>query len=216
MTVQFDEVVRTIVRQVGNNGQLYANTFYTQCKEASGVADSTVLAELEDWIEAVFGSINGKVDAGVSFGDCSVDVVEVTGVYDPDPALNTAKVTVVRPVGFITPGIANGATGEEYSGVDTITIIPATNVSKTRARKSLSGFTEAFVDQQLLINALLSDAIFFGVQWVLGPSGLPGIVSEWLAGTLSLRLDLFAAFTGTFTITNVPGTQVTRKIGRGA
>jgi hypothetical protein len=108
-----------------------------------------------------------------------------------------------------------GATGEEYSGVVTGTITPATNIARTRARKSLSGFVESVILQGLFDNSGFARLVNFGAYWVYGPTAA-GVANAWLPGTLSLRLGQFAGFTGSFTVTNVPGTQVTRKIGRGA
>jgi hypothetical protein len=215
MEVEPDEIVRIITRLIGPNETMYANTFYAQNRETVGIADAQVLADMDDWLDILFDQIEPSMDNQVIEQEAQVDVVEVQGVYNPDPEINTAHVAVVRPVGFINGFYVGGAVGEEYSGVMTGAITPATNVARTRARKSISGFTETNVIQGLFDNALFTRLINFGAFWVSGPTSA-GVANDWGAGTLSLRLGIFAGFTGSFTVTNVPGTMVTRKIGRGA
>lgn len=216
MEVEPDEVVRMITRIIGVNDTMYANTFYAQNRETVGISDDDVQQNFQDWANALFGALNGKIDSQNAWGSCQLDVVEVTGVYNSNPELNTAKVTVVRPIGFIAPTVTFGAAGEEYTGIATMSIIPQTNVARARARKSLSGFTEAYYTQGVVDNALLTSGVLFGLRWVQGPSGLAEVTFEWGAGTLSLRLGVFAGFTGTYTVNAIPGTMITRKIGRGA
>lgn len=216
MEVEPDEVVRLITRIIGVNNTMYANTFYAQNRETIGIADGDVQNDFQEWANRMFGFINGKIDSQNSWGECQLDVVEVDGDYNPLPNLNTAKVKVVRPVGFIAPTVVFGGAGEEYTGIATVTITPVTNVARTRSRKSLSGFTETYAIQGIWDNALIANALAFGAAWVQGPTGDPDVTNQWGAGTLSLRLGIFAGYTGGFTVAASPGTMVTRKIGRGS
>lgn len=210
-----DEVVRVITRLVGPNNTLYANTFYAQNREVTGIDDADAIDDMETWIETLFGEIEPSLDSSVIEQEAQVDLVEVVGVYNPDPEVNTAKVSVVRPMGFFNGFFTGGNAGEEMPGVVTATIIPQTNVARVRARKSFSGWAEGQITEGLFTNTTLSRLAACGARWVMGPTGA-GAPRDWGGGTLSLRLGIFAGFTGTFTVTNIPGTMVTRKIGRGA
>lgn len=215
MAVSAGETVRMILRMVGTGETLYANTYYVGLLGGPSVADTTVLTELEDWATLLLDNLEGVLDSEIDLSVCQVDVVEVTGVYNPDPDLNTAKVSTVRPLGFITPSFSPSASGEELDGVSTMSIVPGILTPGHRSRKSISGFVEGGVTQKIFNNGPLAAGATFAINWTVGPSQ-SGATSPWYSGTLSLKDGELHGFDGTFTIKNYGGHQVTRKIGRGS
>jgi hypothetical protein len=215
MAVSPGEAVRTILRTVGTGETLYANTYYCELLGGPSVSDTDVLTDMEDWATLLFASLQSALDSDLDLSVCQVDVVEVTGTYDPDPALNTAKVDVVRPLGFITPTFSPGASGEEIDGISTMSIVPGILSPGHRSRKSISGFTENQVSQKIFTNGALSAGATFAINWTIGPSQ-SGSPNPWFAGVLSLKDGEMHGYDGTFTIKNYGGNMVTRKIGRGS
>lgn len=210
MAVGPNDNIRVIIRTIGTGETLYANTYYTKLIGGASIPDSQCLQEMEDWASSFMTALNGAIDSEVDLGDCQVDLVEVTGVYDPDPELNTAKVVTVRPVGYISPSFNPGQTGEEYDAVSTGSVIFKCFTPGPKPRKSISGFTEGQFIQKILSNNALSALTTYALNVLAGPS------FSYFVGTMSLVSAIFEAFDGTFTIKNTGGTMVTRKIGRGS
>lgn len=202
--------IRMILRYVGTGETLYANTYYLKRVGGASVPDSEVLSDCEDWASLINSSFSSSWDSELSLSDCQVDLVEVEGVYNPDPELNTAKVTVVRPLGYISPSFAPASTGEEYDGIATGTIAFKCFTPGPKPRKSFSGFTEGQWVQKVLSNAALSALTTAAIRILAGPS------FSYFVGTMSLVSGIFEAFDGSFTVKNTGGTMVTRKIGRGS
>jgi hypothetical protein len=120
---------------------------------------------------------------------------------------------VLRSIGIMEPNIAG------LTGADTVALTTAgsgfarTNVPKTRGSKRFFGFWEARLLGGLWVNVVidaLAQAVF---EWLDGPGG--EIVSNLVAGVLSTTLQQFVAFSGSGAVTNIAGTQVTRKPLRG-
>lgn len=202
--------IRMILRTVGTGETLYANTYYLKRVGGPSVPDEDVLQDCEDWASLLLSACAPQIDSEVDLSDCQVDLVEVDGVYNPDPELNTAKVKVVRPLGYITPSFSPSGSGEEYDGVVTGSVVPKCFTIGPKPRKSISGFTENHWVQKILSNAALSGLATFAIRWMAGPS------FDYFVGTMSLVSAIFEAFDGSFTIKNTGGTMVTRKIGRGS
>lgn len=210
MAVGPDDNIRAIFRCVGTGDTLYANTFYLKRVGGASVPDSQVLDDVEDWFGFMYSALAGILDNEIDLSDCQVDLVEVEGIYNPDPDLNEAKVKVVRPLGYITPPFSPGNTNEEYDGIVTATITPKCFTPGPRPRKSISGLTEGVWVQKVISNAGLAALATFGLRWMTGPS------FDYFVGTMSLVSAIFEAFDGSFTVKNTGGTMVTRKIGRGS
>lgn len=210
MAVGPTDNIRVILRMVGTGETLYANTYYLKRVGGPSVPDSQVLDDCEDWATDMLQALQPVLDNEIDLGDCQVDLVVVDGVYNPDPEVNTAKVKVVRPLGYISPSFIPTGTGEEIDGISTGSVVPKCFTPGPRPRKSISGFTEAHVAQKILANTALSALTTFAIRWLAGPS------FDYFIGTMSLVSAIFEAFDGSFTIKNSGGTMVTRKIGRGA
>lgn len=210
MAVSPSDNIRMIIRTIGSGETLYANTYYAKIVGGPSIPDSQVLDDMEDWASNFLIAIQGQMDSELDLGDCQVDLVEVTGVYDPDPELNTAKVEVVRPLGYITPSFSPAVGGEEIDGISTASIIFKCFTPGPKPRKSISGFTEQSVIQKVFSNPAMMALTSYAINVLAGPS------LSYFVGTMSLVSAIFEAFDGTFTIKNTGGTMVTRKIGRGS
>lgn len=209
------DIVRITVTLLDTHGQIVQNTWFTQLVEDLGLPDADALTDMTAWMAYIYGFLDSFMDNEMQLADAVVDVVEKAGVYDPDPAINTAFVQTVRTVGNIFWTFTPAVSGEQYSSTVPAVMSMATGQPGTRGRKSISGFAESAVAQGLLMNSVVAGMASAAVGWLNGPTGTGGTYL-WFPGVLSLKNGVFAPFKTPAVITNIPGTLVSRKIGRGA
>lgn len=167
-------------------------------------SDPTILADMEAWMEAIYAPLRPVMDTGCTFADA--DVVEVT--FDEE-----GKVIVARVVGTIVPTISGLGTAEQLPLVDAGSAFARTGAPRVRGNKRFPGVSEVVQAEGLFNNVLLDALASAALAWLLGPT--PGPFSSWLAGVMATSLLAFREFNGQAAVTNVPGTQVTRKPLRG-
>lgn len=215
MSVPVGSTLRTAIRLITAAGVLIENDFFSTVGGLGVPSDSEVLSQHENWMEQIYTYLQGFMSATLAQGTHQVDVVELEGVYNPDPELNTSKVVTVANVGFITPGFNFTATGEAYSAIVTGAATANTAVPGVRGRKSFGGFSEAYLGANgVIVGTLLTALANATAEWLQGPPA--GGSSTYAAGVLSHSLGEFAPFNGTGAVTNNPGTAVRRRIGRGS
>ena len=89
-----------------------------------------------------------------------------------------------------------------------------TGIPRVQGRKRLPGIVESAQFDGLFANALLNALAQAALVYILGLTGWPEI--SYFPGVPSSKTASWQRFEGTGTVTNIPGTQVTRKPGRGA
>ena len=182
MAILFDETVRVVMRYVAAGGSGLENTYFCRCTSAIGVDESAALTVISDWMEDIHDRIQNVMDNNISLGLCNVDVVELQGTYDPDPNINTSKVVTVRNVGFITPGFAPGASGDQYATFVAAVGYADTAIPGVQGRKSWGGLAEGIVGEAVLNSTCLARLVEATAAWIASvPLGIlfsPGVLSH--------------------------------------
>ena len=191
-------VYKAVVTTNLNNLSTAQNSFVGQFNAAIAPTDGAILAIFEDWIELIWDSLRGQIDSGC---------VRTGGTVDE---INNATGEVIRHVGNISPVMDGQATGD--SNVHTVagSMFARTNVPGVRGSKRIAGLTETNTVDGLFNNAILAALTTAATRWIAGPG-----VLLWRGGVWSSKMSSFVPFANQGGTTNVPGTQTTRKIGRG-
>ena len=182
----------------GNVGNAY-NVFCCEFNAVGSPTDASVLSLMEDWMESIYNPIKGFMSEAYVANGARVSEIDETGA-------------VVRVIGTISPAISGTAVNDPNSGPTSMSGFARTNVPKVRGSKRFPGVTDTNVVGQLLTNAAVSALADAVAAWI----GMPGLPLFYRAGVISSKALGFAPFSGTGAVTNVPGTQVTRKPFRGA
>jgi len=125
---------------------------------------------------------------------------------------HTSTGQLIREVGGISPVISGTSSGDSSAGPTAMSAQANTNTPKARGGKRFPPPVDTVVVGQLLTNTALSLLASAASYW-LAP-GLGGI-NPWESGIFSTFAGGFVPFNGTGTVRNIPGTQTTRKPGRG-
>jgi len=173
------------------------NTFVFD--ESTGIAtDAAILSLSEDWMSAIWLSLRPFMDSGVQL---------ISGVVDE---LVPSTGDILRHVGTIGPTVNGTVAGDSLPHVDTGSCFARTNVPRVRGGKSFGGFVESTQTDGLFSNPLTAGLAAAVSQWLNGPASAfmrPGVWSSKMSG--------FVPFVDQGGTTNVPGTRVTRRPGRG-
>jgi len=177
------------------------NVFYAQDTNVTPDPDQDVLDRMETWIQNVYGSLRPLMDTGFVFASGRVLEVDNLGV-------------LVRIIGGINPDISGLVTAQTLTLPAAGSATARTATPRVQGRKRFGGLVEGSLLDGLYDNALLTALGTALIQWLIGPGF--GIVASWLSGVISSKLENFAPFDDNGLVTNIPGTQVTRKPGRGS
>lgn len=175
------------------------NVFYFR-NSVGSPTDTQIRTVATDYINDIFDTLRNSMDAGCTFSSCQIDEV------------NLANETI-RSLGSITPTVSGTASGDQLSLFTAGSMFARTDRAKTRGSKRLPGISEGrHVDglfDNTLITALVNAALAYFSE--------RGSVLTWIfqPGVISLIDNTWHALSGSAVVTNVPGSQVTRKVGRG-
>lgn len=208
------DVLRTTFRLITTHNVLIENTFFSQITGIVEPTDAEILSSHEDWMEQIYAYLAPWMDNSLGQGSHQVDVVELAGVYNPNPVLNTSKVVTVRNVGYINPAFNPTQAGEQYNAIATGVATAKTATPGVRGRKGFGGFTEGGLAEGVFNGSNLTALANAAVEWIQGPPAID--LSIFASGVLSHSLGEFAPFTGSGSVTNNPGTAIRRRIGRGS
>jgi len=182
------------------------NTFTFRDTFAATRPDAVLLADALNWMEAFYAPISPYLDSQMVFMGGQVDEV----------AFVAGKLEIIRNVGTISPAISGTQNAQGTALTTALSLLAKTATPKVRGGKRLGAFTENHMVDALWTNTLLTQGVTATAVWIGGPSSVPGGSTAFEAGVMSTALQGFAKFTGQGSVTNVPGTQVTRKPLRGA
>lgn len=188
----------SVTLNAGGRGKA-VNVFYARNVAATQPSDAVVIATLTGWVGSIFSALRPWISNTYTHMETLVQAIDNNG-------------TVIRNVGTGTAAVAGTAVGDPSAGTTAMSMMARTNVPKVRGSKRIAGLIDSGVVGQLLTNAALAALASAVSQWVLGP----GAGSQFFPGVHSTTLPGFVNFSGVGVVTNVPGTQVTRKPGRGA
>lgn len=175
------------------------NTFFMEYN--AGASNSAILSECTDWMEDVYGPLRPHMDSGCVFGSGEVAHVAPDG-------------STLSILGSITPNISGTAAGDSLPLVDAASAFARTDVPRVRGSKRFPGISENAAGEGLFFNSIMAALASAVLGWV----SQRGSILTWLwnPGVISSKTGTFERFSGTAVITNIPGTQVTRKPLRGA
>lgn len=183
----------------GNVGKAY-NVFYMEWNTIGSPPDSLVLSTALQWVNRVYSALRPVMSQSYVHAGTRVDEVDDLGV-------------VVRHIGTISPTVNGTAVADANSGPTAMSGLARTAIPKVRGSKRFPGVTEVGVSGQLLTNVAASALAQAVADWLaVDNTG----TSFWRPGVMSSLMSSFVPFSNSGMVTNVPGTQVTRKPFRGA
>lgn len=182
------------------------NTF--TFRDTSGITrpDATQVSVATAWINAIYAPLRAYMDTEYTLLSAVLDEVD----FGP-----LGTVIVVRSLGALGVTVNGQQAGESTALTTAGSARADTAAPKVAGSKRFGGFTEVHLQNALWLNNILSALTAATAAWIAGPTGATG-TSLYLAGVMSLAGQVFRQFVGTGSVTNVPGTQVTRKPLRGA
>lgn len=190
----------TLVFNANNHG-VAMNSFVWKYSGLVPLTDNDAVGYTEDWLVDIFAPLRPLMDSGYAL---------MSGVLDEiDPATGL----IVRHVGGLSPSVSGSNNADMLPAPDAGSALARTNIPRVRGMKRFGGFVEGQQTDGLFINSLVSALATATANWLLGPNnGTTGFNS----GVWSSKAADFVPFANTGMVTNVPGTQVSRKPGRGA
>lgn len=195
--------VYKIALSFSNNARGLAMNSFTWAYDfgSSVLDDSVVLSTSTTWINLIFNSLRPRMDSGYVLTSAVVsEISPVTG-------------ELIRIIGGITPTCSGTAATEMLPCVDAASAFCRTQVPRVRGSKRFGGVIEGDQADGLFNNTLVTALATAVAYWLAGPSaGFPGYSS----GVWSSRVSNYVPFANSAVVTNIPGTQVSRKPGRGA
>jgi hypothetical protein len=174
------------------------NTFYATVADSYPGDDAALLLILEDWIENIWSPIRGTIDTGVTLMNGWVDEI-----FNP-----TGE--VLAHIGVINPTVNGSLGGDSLPYVDTGSMFARTNIPRVRGGKSIAGMSETNTVDGLFNNPALAGLAAACAAWIAGP---PSLFMD--GGVWSSKVGGFVPFSNGGGVTNVPGTRVSRRPGRG-
>ena len=174
------------------------NVYHAQYGEP--YADTALLEECTQWMEDIYTPLRQYMDAGCTFASGQVLEVDNEG-------------TTIRVIGGITPVVSGNASGDQLTLVAAASAFARTEFPKVRGGKRFPGISEGQQQDGLFLNPLMAAMVDAVVAWI---SERGSILTElFTPGVISLQQLDFVEFAGSAVVTNIPGTQVTRKPLRG-
>jgi len=177
------------------------NTFTIRYGGTVAVTDAAVLTQMQNWMNLVYGA-SGLTSV------MSNTVTFLSGIVTE----HTVAGALIRELGGISPSVNGSSAADILPGVDALSATARTNTPKVRGGKRFGGIVETVINNQLLNNTALSALVAAVSRWI---TPALGGINPWESGVFATSTGQFVPFNGTGIVKNIPGTQVTRKPGRG-
>lgn len=174
------------------------NVFWFESGAAAG-EHSFILSAATSWIQTIYGPLRPFMDTGCSFASGRVLRVAEDG-------------EVLEVIGSITPVIGGTNNSEGLALPTAGSSFARTNNAKVKGSKRWPGFVEGTQVDGLFTNAIVAAMAQAVAEWI---GSFLIALFQATPGVLSTSEVTFLPFSGTGVVTNVPGTQVTRKPLRG-
>lgn len=181
-----------------NNLSVGMNSFFFRDSVDIG-SDAGYLAAADTWMDDFWAPLRPVMDSGVVLMSASVDeIVAATGHID-------------RHIGGITPVVNGTNNSSALPQIVAGSMFARTDVPKVRGGKRIAGFHAGGSVEGLFTNTVLTALAAAATVWIDGPAGY----ATFNPGVWSSKVSGFVDFIPQAGVTNIPGSQVTRKIGRG-
>lgn len=176
------------------------NIYWLQNDTLLPPTDSQLLDAAVDYMEAIYAPLLPHLADTLTSRGVVMDEVGTDG-------------KVIRTIGSRSTAI-NGESDNDPLALTTAgSGFVRTNAPKARGGKRFPGIREAGTIQGLFTNTVVTALAAAVLEWLTG-DGIP-ILLDLVTGILSITRSEFIPFSDSAVVTNVPGTQVTRKPLRG-
>lgn len=175
------------------------STFAITYTGVLALPDSSVLTNMTTWLTRIYNTsgLMNVVANDIVFQ--SADVTE-----------HTLAGALIRLVGNVNPTINGIATGDTSALTTAMSAVLKTNEPRVMGKKRFPSPVEGALVDGLITNSVMAALAAAAANWMA-----PGFGASWLSGVFSSKVGTFVPFNGSGTVKNIPGTQVTRKPGRG-
>jgi len=183
----------------GNTGVAH-NVFYMQYTNLGQPPDAGVLNMAQSWLNRVYAPLRNFMSTSYVSQGARVDLLDADGRID-------------RHIGTVSV-VATGNSGNDpNSGPTSMSGLARTGIPKVRGGKRFPGIIDTKVAGLLLTNDAVGAMAQAVAEWLVADTSFP---FGYQSGVWSTRENMFIPFSASGMVTNVPGTQVTRKPFRGA
>ena len=203
MTVSNGDVLKTTTPYTLNDGTIMQNVYHHVANFIDPVADGTVLAAIETWLEGALAYLAPSVHSTVTMGLTSVDKVAWDG----------AKWEVTENVGTFLATFSPAAATDPMPNQNSPYVVFKTARPKSTGMKKLFPFTEVNFQGSTVVAALVASIVDYASE-VLNNIVI-GVAHNLVPGVPRTAADAFLEFT-LAVVDNITGTQRTRKPGVGA
>lgn len=177
------------------------NTYSISYGGSIQLTNSAILSLMTTWMNSIYNTsgLRNTYANEITLKECEVTEHTVAGV-------------LVRTVGNISPTVAGNSSADSSALTTAMSAQMNTNTPNVRGAKRFPPPTDDLVVNGLLVNSCVATLAQAAANWIS-----PGLVSTnpWVAGVFSTSTGQFVFTNGTGTVRNIPGTQTTRKPGRG-
>lgn len=194
-----DDIFQIVFNMMLPDDVIAKNIFYCVQTSAAPIGDESVLADLELWMETIYGEITGGIDSEVT-------VLE-GNVYRRNEILDAWE-----RVGEILPDVTFTLTAEMVSHGVAFVLRAMTSFGKSIARKFIAGFPETVIAQSVFDSATITAMTNWAFEWV---NEFDGGIGDYMPGTWRTVANAFAEFTGLAFLNVLNGYQRRRQPGAG-
>ena len=203
MTVQNGDILKTTTPYTLNDGTIMQNVYHHQANFIDPLADGTVVAAIQTWLEDALDYLEVSVSSTVAVGLCSVDRVEWDGT----------KWEVVANVGTFAPSFTPTAATDPMPNQNSPYVVFKTARPKSTGKKKLFPFTETNFQGSTISAGLVASIVSYATD-VLNNIVI-GVAHSLVPGVPRTTVEAFLEFT-LAVVDNITGTQRSRKPGVGA
>ena len=203
MTVQNGDILKTTTQFTLFDGTIMQNIYHHRCDFVDPLAEGTVLAGIQTWIEAALDNLEAVTHSGTVAGLASVDQVEWDGT----------KWEVTGNIGTFVPSFTPSAATDPMPNQNSPYAVFKTARPKTVGKKKLFPFTEVNFQGSSVAAGLVAAIVLYATD-VLNNIVL-GALHNLVPGVPRTAVDAFYEFV-VAVVDNVTGTQRSRKPGVGA
>lgn len=202
MSVEAGNIIKVVANLSMPDEVLAQNVFYWIVSGDATSTDAFFITKVEDWLEAFYGELAGRISGAVDLQEASVQEVEFDAVDGW---------VVVRNIGTANPSVTFSATGDMLPHAGAAIITAQTAVPTRRSRKSIPGCVEAEIDNSTVTSTLLTALANAAVEWISDFAIATGIVCiSVLLSELGITIPLVGA-----SVPDILGSQRRRKPGVG-
>ncbi len=200
MTISPNAILRITATWTMPGTSLAQNVFYAKYVAGGAADEEDVVDDMLLWVETMFATMEDHMQAAVT-----LDGLDVSQWVSGTPGSWV-------DIGEVAGTFVGLAIGEALPLGVALVVRASTDIVKALSRKYLPGLVESAVNENVWETNVLTDAVLFIVEWLVGPTG-DG--RTYNGGTWSTVTQAFGKFIGEGVLSTIPGYQRRRKPGVG-